>query len=71
VSVNDITGAVRRRKAQFYLVEHFPLTLVAARRLHFPRQVPPFKWVIAVLSDVRAVIPSGLCLCVVQCAEGG
>jgi hypothetical protein len=51
--VNDITGAVRRRKAQFYLVEHFPMTLVEARRRLFPRQVPPFKWTIAVVSDVR------------------
>ncbi len=56
MSVNDITGVVRRRKAQFYLVEHFPMTLLDARRRLFPRQVPPFKWVIAVMSDVRASV---------------
>jgi hypothetical protein len=52
--VNIITGAARRHKAQFYLFEHFPMTLLEARRRLFPRQVPPFKWVIAVVSDVRA-----------------
>jgi hypothetical protein len=30
------------------------MTLVEARRRLFPRQVPPFKWVISVVSDVRA-----------------
>jgi hypothetical protein len=53
VSENVITGAVRRRKAQFYLVEHFPTTLADACR-RFPGQAPPFNWVIAVVSDVRA-----------------
>jgi hypothetical protein len=53
VYVDVITGAVRRCKAQFLLVEHFPTTLADARR-RSPGQAPPFNWVIAVLSDVRA-----------------
>ncbi len=67
--MNDITGTVRRRKAQFYLVEHFPMTLVGARRRLFPRQVPPFKWTIAVVSDVRMGADwrrrahEGVCVC--------
>ena len=66
MSVNAITGAVRRRKAQFYVVEHFPMTLVDARRRLFPRQAPPFKWIIAVVSDVRAGV-----VCVCECGGGG
>jgi hypothetical protein len=60
VTVNDITGAVRRRKAQFYLVEYFPMTLRDARRRLFPRQIPPFKWTIAMISDVRAGMRGGV-----------
>jgi hypothetical protein len=63
--VNTITKATRRRKAQFYLVEHFPMTLVDACQRLFPEQVPPFKWVIAVVSDVRADVRRGEWSCCV------
>jgi hypothetical protein len=51
-SVNEITGESRRRKAQFYLVEYFPMNLQVAMRTRFPRQTPPYSWTVAVLSDV-------------------
>jgi hypothetical protein len=50
--INQRTGD--RLKAQFYLVEYFPMTLQGALDSRFPRQVPPFKWTIAIVSDVRA-----------------
>ena len=50
--MNRVTGVAKRRKAQFYLVEYFPMTLVGAMERLFPGRVPPFRWTIAVLSDV-------------------
>ncbi len=47
--------ARKNPKAQFYLVEYFPMTLQAS--ISANRVVPPFKWAIAILSDVRTHAP--------------
>ncbi len=52
-----------RLKHQFYLVEYLPLTLEAALARDFHGVRPPFQWVIAVLSDVRACVRWSLWLC--------
>ncbi len=61
---NPRTGLRERLKHQFYLVEYLPLTLEAALARDFHGVRPPFQWVIAVLSDVRACVRWSLWLCV-------
>jgi hypothetical protein len=66
-TVNRLTGASKRSKAQFMLMDYFPGTLQAyVDNWHGRRTPVPYKQAVAILAGVRVC----LCVCVTALVMG-